>query len=103
MHPNQRFLVRESLKLPSGLTSISFAGPTKRFLHIAGPRKQLEGCWLEKEGPFPTGHTGRSTERVKNMTHPFKHTVVLLQVWLLLPYYGDTSAHTYKQLKGVLL
>ncbi len=79
------------------------AGPIIRFLHITGPRKQLEGCRLEKEGPFPTGHTGRSTERVNNMTHSFKHTVVHLQVWLLLPYYGDTSAHTYKQLKGVLL
>ncbi len=68
-----------------------------------GPRKQLESCWLEKEGPFPMGHTGRSTERVNNMTHPFKHAVVHLQVWLLLPNYADTSAHTYKQLKGVLL
>ncbi len=101
--PNQRFLVIESLKSPSGLTSISFAGPIIRFLHNTGPRKQLEGCRLEKEGPFSTGHSGRSTERVNNMTHPFKHTLVQLQVWLLLPYYGDTSAHTYKQLKGMLL
>ncbi len=38
------------------------------------------------------------------MTHTFKLTVVHLQVWSLLPYYGDTSsAHTFKQLKGVLL
>ncbi len=101
--PNQRFLVIESLKSPSGLTFFSFAGPIIRFLHITGPRKQLEGCRLEKVGSFPTGHTGRSTERVNNITHPFKHTVVHLQEWLLLPYYGDTSAHTYKQLKGVLL
>ncbi len=72
-----------------------------RFLHITIPRKQLEGCWLEKKGPFPTRHTGRSTERINNMTHPFKYTVVHLQVWLLLPYFGDTSAHTHKQLKGV--
>ncbi len=94
--PNQRFLVIESLKLPSGLTSIRFAGPIIRFLHITGPRKQLEGCRLEKEGPFPRGHTGMSTERVSNMTHPFKHTVVHLQVWILLPYYGDTLAYTYR-------
>ncbi len=61
-----------------------------------GPSKQLEGCWLEKEGPFPAGHPGRSTGSVSNVTHPFKHTVVLLQVWFLLSYYGDTSAHTCK-------
>ncbi len=93
----------EYLKSPSGLTSISFAGPIIRLLHITDPRKHLEGCRPEKEGPYPTGHTGRSTEKDNNMTHPFKHIVVHFQVWLLLPYYGDTSAHTYKQLKGVLL
>ncbi len=54
--PNQRFLVIESLKSPSRLTSICFAGPIIRFLHITGPRKELEGCRLEKEGPFPAGH-----------------------------------------------
>ncbi len=101
--PNQRFLVIESLKSPFRPPSIGFSGPILIFLHITGPRKQLEGCRLEKEGPFSTEHTGRSRKRVNNMTYPFKHTVVHLQVRLFLPYYGDTSAHTYKQLKGVLL
>ena len=59
--PNQRFLVIESLKSPSVLTLADFAGPIIGFLHNTDPNKQLEGCRLKKEGPFPTGHTGRST------------------------------------------
>ena len=101
--PNQRFLAIESLKLPFGLTSINFAGPIMRFLLITGTRKELEGCRLEKEGPFPAGHPGRSTGSVSNMAHPFKNTVVHLQVWLLLPHYGDTSALPSEWLEGVLL
>ena len=101
--PNQRFLVIEALKSPSGLTSISFEGPIIRFLRITGPSKLLEGCWLEKEGPFPVGLPGRSTESVSNMALPFEHTVVHLQVWLLLHHYGDTSGHPSNGLKGVLL
>ncbi len=50
--PNQCFLVIESLKSPSRLTSISFKGPIIRFLHIMAPTKQLESCQLEKEGAF---------------------------------------------------
>ena len=53
--PNQRFLVIESLKSPSGHPSVDFAGLIKIFLHITGPRKMVEGCRLEKEGLFPTG------------------------------------------------
>ncbi len=37
------------------------------------------------------------------MAHPFQHTVAYLQVWLLLPYYGDTYAHTSNWLEGALL
>ncbi len=56
--PNQRFLAIESLKLPSGLISISFAGPIIRFLRIMCPRKQLEGSGLEKEKKHDTSfHT----------------------------------------------
>ena len=68
-----------------------------------GPRKQLKGCRLEKEGPFPAGHPGRSTESVSIMAHPFKLTLVHFKVWLLLPHYGDTSALTSEWLKGMLL
>ncbi len=101
--PNQHFLIIKSLNLPSGLTSISFAGPIIRFLHITGPRKMLEGCRLEKEGPFPTGHPGRSTGSVSNMAHPFELTLVHLKVQLLVPHYGDTSAIPSEWLKGMLL
>ncbi len=101
--PNQRFLVIESLKSPSGFPFFSFAGPIIGFLQIMSPRKQLEGCWLEKEGFFPTVHPGRSTGSVSNMALPFKLTVNHLKVWLLLHYYGGTSARTYLWLKGVLL
>ncbi len=55
-----------------------------------GPRKQLEGCQLEKDGPFPAGHSGRSTRSVSNKAHPFELTLVHLRVWLLVSHYGDT-------------
>ncbi len=101
--PNQRFLVIKSLKLPSRLTSISFAGLITRFLHITGPSKLLEGCQLEKEGLLSVGHPGRSSGSVSNMTHPVKLTLVHLKVWLLVPHYGDTSALPSEWLEGVLL
>ncbi len=101
--PNQRFLVIESLKSPSKLTSTSFAGPIIRFLPITVPRKQLEGCQLEKEGPFPAGNPGRSTESVSNMAHPFKPTLIHLKVWLLVSHYGDTLTLPFEWLEGVLL
>ena len=68
-----------------------------------GPRKQLEGCRFEKEGPFPAGHLGRSTGSVSNMAHPFERTPVHFKVWLLLSHYGDTSALPSEWLEGVLL
>ncbi len=86
-HPNQRFLVIESLKSPSGLPSISFSGPILRFLHITGTRKQLEGCWLEKEGSFPAQNPGSSAGSVSNVSNPFKLTLIHLKVWLLVPNY----------------
>ncbi len=101
--PNQRFLVIRSLKLPSRLTSITFAGPIIRFLHITRPRNQPEGCWPEKKGPFPAEHPGRGTESVSIMAHPLKLTIVHLKVWLLLPHYGDTSALPTEWFEGVLL
>ena len=98
--PNQRFLVIESLKSASRGPFIDFAGPIIRFLHIMGPRKQLEGCRFEKEGPFPAGHLGRSTGSVSNMAHPFERTPVHFKVWLLLSHYGDTSALPSEWLEG---
>ena len=68
-----------------------------------GPRKQLEGCWFEKEGPLSAGHPGRSTGSVSNIAHPFKLTPVHFKVWLLLPHYGDTLALTSEWLEGMLL
>ncbi len=68
-----------------------------------GPRKQLEACWLEKEGPFPAGHPGRSTRSVSNKALPFELTLVHLKVWLLLSHYGYTSALPSEWLEGVLL
>ena len=68
-----------------------------------GPRKKLEACWLEKEGPFPVGHPERRTGSVSNKAHPFKLTLVHLKVWLLLPHYGHTSALPSEWLEGVLL
>ena len=84
-------------------SSICFAGPITRFLYITGPRKQLEGIQLEKEGPFPAGHPGRSTGSVSNMAHPFKLTLVYLKVWLFVPHYGYTSALPSEWLEGVEL
>ncbi len=42
--PNQLFLVIESLKLPSGLTSISFAGPIISFFHIFAQYRPWEAA-----------------------------------------------------------
>ncbi len=67
-----------------------------------GPRKMLEGCRLEKEGLFPTGHPG-STGSVSNMAHPFELTLVHLKVRLLVPHYGDPSALPSEPLEAVLL
>ena len=63
----------------------------------------LEGCRLEKEGLFPTGHPGRGAESVSNMAHPFELTLAHLKVWLLVPHYGDTSALLSEWSEGVLL
>ncbi len=68
-----------------------------------GPRKMLEGCQLEKEGLFPTGHPGRSTGSNSNMTRPFEPTLVHLKVQLLVSHYGDTFALSSEWLEGVLL
>ncbi len=68
-----------------------------------GPRKQLEGCQFEKEGPFPARHLGRSTGSVSIMAHPFKLTPVHFKVWLLLSHYGGTSALPSEWLEGVLM
>ncbi len=72
-------------------------------MHNTGPIKLLEGFWLEKEGPLPEKHPGRSTGSVSNMVHPFELTLVHLKVWLLVPHYGDTSALPSEWLEGVLL
>ncbi len=101
--PNQRFLVIESLKSPSRGTSVDFAGLIIRFLHNTGPTKLLEGCRLEKVGPFPAGHPGRNIESVNNMAHPSKHTNAHIKVWLLLPHYGDTSVYPSNWVEEALL
>ena len=91
------------MKSPFRGPSVDFAGLIKIFLDITGPRKRLEGCWLEKEGLFPMGYPGRRTGSVSYMAHPFKLTLVHLEVWILVPHYGDTSALPSEWLEGVLL
>ncbi len=68
-----------------------------------GPTKHLEGCQLEREGPSPAEHYGRSTGSVSNKAQSSEFTVVHLTVWFLLLYYGDTLALSSKWLEGVLL
>ena len=63
----------------------------------------LEGCRLEKEGLFPTGHSRRSTGSVSSMAHPFKLTLVYLKVLLMVSHCGYTLALPFKWLEGVLL
>ncbi len=91
------------MKSPFGPPSISFAGPKIRFLHITSPRKQLEGCRLEKEGPFSAGDPGRSTGSVSSMPLPYELTNAHFKVGLLLSYYGDTSVYSSNWLEGALL
>ncbi len=91
------------MKSPSRGPSIDFAVLKKIVLHITGPRKNLEGCRLEKEGLFPMGCPGRRTESVSNMAHPFKLTLVHLKVWLMVSLYGNTLGLTSEWLEGILL
>ena len=56
-----------------------------------------------KKANASSAHLARFLLRFEALLSPVFGFADGPHMWFLLPYYGDTSAHTYKQLKGVLL